>query len=56
MTEPPAHSLPKRKMDFKFIYVGEKLTYGDEKISRMTMEECLEFETDNINAVVISNE
>lgn len=51
-----AEEIIKRKMDFKFIYVGEKLSYGDEKISRMTMEECLEFETDNINAVVISNE
>lgn len=51
-----AEEIIKRKIDYKFIYVGEKLTYEDEKISRMTMKECLEFATDNINAVVISNE
>jgi cobalt-precorrin-7 (C5)-methyltransferase len=51
-----AEEILKRKIDFKHIYVGENLTYKNEKISRMTMEECLNYETDNINAVVISNE
>lgn len=51
-----AEEIIKRKIDYKYIYVGENLTYEDEKVSRMTMEECLEFETENINAVVISND
>lgn len=51
-----AQEIIKRKIQFKYIYVGERLTYDDEKISKMTVEECLEYETDNINAVVISNE
>ncbi|SHI43063.1 precorrin-6Y C5,15-methyltransferase (decarboxylating) [Dethiosulfatibacter aminovorans DSM 17477] len=51
-----AKEIIRRKLDFKYIYVGENLTYENEKVSRMTMEECLDFETDNINAVVISND
>lgn len=51
-----AQEIINRKIDYKYIYVGEKLTYEDEIISKMTMDQCLGFETDNINAVVISND
>ncbi len=51
-----AKSLVKNNIINKYIYVGEKLSYEDEKITKMTIEEATKYETDNINIVIISTQ
>lgn len=50
-----AETLKNNNIKNKYIYVGEKLSYSDEKITKMTVEEAIKYKTDNINIVVIAS-
>ena len=40
----------------KFLYVGEDLSYSDERITRLTVEEGLSFKEKGMAVVVIADE
>lgn len=45
--------LIKHKVTNCFVYVGERLSYNDEKISRLSPEECVTYQADPLSVVVI---
>lgn len=44
------------KCKMPVFYVGEKLSYDDEKISRLTIEECINYKVEDLSVVIIRYE
>lgn len=51
-----AKTLLSAGLDNRFIYVGEELSYSNEKITRLTLAEALDYEEEGLAVVVIVNE
>jgi cobalt-precorrin-7 (C5)-methyltransferase len=51
-----AQEISVRRLPFSTLYVGENLSYENENIVKMTVEEGMLYNTSHINAVVVSNE
>jgi cobalt-precorrin-7 (C5)-methyltransferase len=51
-----AKEIYNRKLPFKYIYVGENLSYEEELVTRMTIEEGIYYKTEKINGVIVANE
>lgn len=51
-----ANKLKDNQLTHITLYVGERLSYETEKISRLTVDEAVDFEADSLSVVILDNE